>query len=731
MSTLASRAAAAVLASALLAAPAFAEIVHFFDFGTTPFPGSATPIAGELRGSALHDGGVLLATRTTATTSVRFSLLQYKNGALTVALNESGGFPGGGDIQGLQVAPAGDVVYVVPSHASGASTSNFDALVRYSGGAPTVLIANSDTIMNKGSLTLTRFSSASGANGAVAFTGVIGAFSHYMFKYSGNNHTLVAQESVTVMPGATDKFGSMAIPSLSPDGRVFFYGTNGKSGAALRTGRYVAHNGALSVVFDSETTMPGSTEKFNGSGTTRFFFSPDGAHVAVAATGVGSRQGLYRFESGALTTLIDSSHATYVDFDAEDDHVVVTNDGTVYFYAREGNRNDIVRVPRGGALETFYRGDATLHSPSRLWLDGADLYFNAFTPAPAFERVFVRRSTSGGDPVVALNLSTHPALATVQIKSFEKVQFSASQVLFQTFGSDLLLADRADLAGSGGGNNPGGGASSGRLVNLSIRATAGTGANTLIVGLGLGGANTTGSKSLLVRASGPTLGSYGLAGTLPDPTMTAYQGQVVIDQNDDWTGTFDFNAVGAFPFIGSPTKEAAIYRTDFTNGLYTIHVSGKDGTSGYALAEVYDATPAASVSASTPRLVNVSARTFVGTDAGVLIAGFSVTGTTPAKVLIRAVGPTLGAAPYNLPGTLANPQLKLYQGQTVLLENDNWGGTAEIKAAAAGVYAFDLMSDTSADAVILTTLEPGNYTAQVSGAGGTTGIALVEVYEVR
>lgn len=726
MTTLASRFAAAALASALSAVSVSAEIVHFFDFGTTPYPGTTTPITGEMNDAVLHDGGVLFATRTTASSTQRFSLLKFKNGALTVEMNESGGFPGGGDIQRLQLAAAGEVAYVVASHASGPSTSNYDALLRYSGGIGTVVIANSDTVMNKGSLTSTRFNTPSGANGVVSFAGLIGNFSHYLFRSSGNGQTLIAEESITNQPGATGKFGSLALPAVSPDGRVFFFGSNGQTGASLRTGRYVEQNGSISRVFDSDMVMPGTTEKFAGSGPTAFFFSPDGTHVVVAASGTGSHRGLYRFENGALSTIIDTANSSFASFDSED--VVVANDGTVYFYATQGNRSHIVRTVAGGSLEIFHRGDAELNNATGLWLDGADLYFNAFTPAPAYQQVFARRSATGGEAAVVLNKSTHPAFATVQVKSFETVQFSPTHVLFKTSGGDLLLASRSDLVADGsGGNN---GATSGRLVNLSIRAVAGTGTNTLIVGLGLGGANTSGNKALLVRASGPTLGSYGLTGTLPDPVMTAYQGQSIMDQNDDWTGSFDFNAVGAFPFIGSPTKEAAIYRTDFTNGLYTIHVSGKDAASGFALAEVYDATPAASVTAGTPRLINVSARTFVGTDAAVLIAGFSVTGPSPAKVLIRAVGPTLGAAPYNLPGVLANPQLKLYQAQTLVLENDNWGGTAEIKAAASKVYAFDLLSDTSADAVILTTLQPGDYTAQVSGVGGSTGIALVEVYEV-
>jgi hypothetical protein len=123
----------------------------------------------------------------------------------------------------------------------------------------------------------------------------------------------------------------------------------------------------------------------------------------------------------------------------------------------------------------------------------------------------------------------------------------------------------------------------------------------------------------------------------------------------------------------------------------------------------------------------VSARTRVGTGDDILIAGFSISGSTNRTVLIRAIGPTL--ATFNVPGALANPRLELYSGANRILENDDWGGTAVLTTAFSAVAAFALPAD-SRDAAILVTLAPGSYTAQVSGVGSTTGVALVEVYEV-
>lgn len=269
----------------------------------------------------------------------------------------------------------------------------------------------------------------------------------------------------------------------------------------------------------------------------------------------------------------------------------------------------------------------------------------------------------------------------------------------------------------------------GRIVNMSIRTHAGTGDNTLIVGLGLGGTGAAGSKALLVRGVGPTLTKYGVANALGDPILTAYQGNTQTAQNDDWTGDFDFNSVGAFPFEGSAPKDAALYNPALAIGTYSVQITGKAGASGIALAEIYDATPASAFTATSPRLINVSARARVGTGDGVLIAGFVIGGSTPVKVLVRAAGPAL--IPHGVSGALANPKLELYNSSKAkIAENDDWAGAAEVKTAANAVYAFSFPSDTSTDAALLVTLEPGLYTAQASGVGDTTGVALVEVYEV-
>jgi hypothetical protein len=158
---------------------------------------------------------------------------------------------------------------------------------------------------------------------------------------------------------------------------------------------------------------------------------------------------------------------------------------------------------------------------------------------------------------------------------------------------------------------------------------------------------------------------------------------------------------------------------------------------GIALAEVYDAS--ANPGAETQRLVNLSTRGMVEAGEGMLIGGFVIQGDHAKRVLIRGIGPRL--ALFGVPGALSDPRLAVYRGQTMVAQNDNWSTpapvnatpipatAAELAAVAEAVGAFALGAG-SLDAAVLVTLPPGAYTAQVSGAGTSTGVALVEIYEV-
>jgi subtilisin family serine protease len=270
-------------------------------------------------------------------------------------------------------------------------------------------------------------------------------------------------------------------------------------------------------------------------------------------------------------------------------------------------------------------------------------------------------------------------------------------------------------------------ANPGRLTNLSVRTTAGADAQTLTIGFVMAGAP---DKTMLIRAIGPSLGDFGVTGVLPDPRLQLFSGSTVLASNDNWftptPGTNTGAAIaaastgsGAFA-LRNESLDAAIL-TSLSPGSYTAQITGASAT-GIALGELYDTAPA-----SGARLTNVSARAQVGTGSSILIAGFSISGNVSKRVLIRGVGP--GLAPFGVAGLLGNPRLDLYTGSTLIQGSDDWGGTSDLSAAFTAVGAFSLPVG-SRDAALLVTLPPGTYTAQVSGVANTTGVALVEIYEL-
>jgi sugar lactone lactonase YvrE len=272
----------------------------------------------------------------------------------------------------------------------------------------------------------------------------------------------------------------------------------------------------------------------------------------------------------------------------------------------------------------------------------------------------------------------------------------------------------------------------GRLTNISCRAQVGTGNQILITGFAVGGAGTTGSESLLIRASGPALETFDVSGTLADPSLALFSGATALGSNDGWNGNTQIintaAAVGAFPWVNVSSHDAALLES-LPSGPYTAQISGASGDTGVALAEIYDATPAGAYTPASPRLVNISARVEVGTDDNILIVGFVIGGSTSSTVLIRASGPALTA--FGVTGSLADPLLDLYSGTSLLAYNFGWSGDPQIASAASAVGAFSWTNSASDDSAILVTLPPGAYTAQVSGASGDTGVALIEVYEVQ
>jgi len=258
-----------------------------------------------------------------------------------------------------------------------------------------------------------------------------------------------------------------------------------------------------------------------------------------------------------------------------------------------------------------------------------------------------------------------------------------------------------------------------RLSNMSVRTNLATG-QTMIVGF-----VTAGAKNIMVRAVGPGLatsfpGSFTTAQVLSDPRLRVFNGSTVMATNEDWDASLaaGFTRLGAFPLTSGSRDSALLQPID---GAQTLHVTGTG--SGIVLFEGYDAD-----TAGTNRIKNLAARNRVGTGGDILIAGFVIAGTGNETLLIRGVGPTLFDS-FAIADRLLDPKLEIYDSAgTKVAENDNWSATLVSVFTQVGAVA---LTAGSKDAALQVTLPPGAYTAQVSGINGTTGEALVEIYEVK
>ena len=272
------------------------------------------------------------------------------------------------------------------------------------------------------------------------------------------------------------------------------------------------------------------------------------------------------------------------------------------------------------------------------------------------------------------------------------------------------------------------------LGNISTRAFVQTGDNVMIGGFIVQGSEP---KTVIIRAIGPELTRYGVPNVLVNPTLELHDSTgALIASNDSWLHTIiggiitndqvrDIRNSGYAP---GDARESAII-AELPAGNYTAIVRGVNDTTGVALADVYDLTPDAN-----SILGNLSTRSFVQTGDDVMIGGFIVQGAQPKRVIVRAIGPEL--TQYGVPNALANPTLELHNHAGALIaSNDNWRTTI-----IGGIITSDQGADIrnsgyaptdGRESAIIADLPPGNYTAILRGVNNTTGVALVEVYDLN
>ena len=251
------------------------------------------------------------------------------------------------------------------------------------------------------------------------------------------------------------------------------------------------------------------------------------------------------------------------------------------------------------------------------------------------------------------------------------------------------------------------------LLNVATRTFVQNGEEVMIGGFIIIGNQP---KKVIVRGIGPSLAQAGIAGAMADPLLELYDSRgTLIGSNDNWiTHRDEVMETGIPP---SDSRESAIVTT-LAPGNYTCVLRSKTNNPGVALFELYD------LDATSSRLVNISTRGKVGLGENVVIGGFIIGGDQPTKVLIRATGPSLANS--HISNALQDPKLELH-GPTgsLIFANDNWRTSQQQQIEATGIPPSD-----NRESAILANLQPGHYTAIVRGAGNTTGVALVEVYNL-
>jgi photosystem II stability/assembly factor-like uncharacterized protein len=296
-----------------------------------------------------------------------------------------------------------------------------------------------------------------------------------------------------------------------------------------------------------------------------------------------------------------------------------------------------------------------------------------------------------------------------------EIDYSTKQIRAGTFGRGLwesLLV----------------GVTPGAVANVSTRLPVGTGDNVLIEGFIVQG--PAGSiKKILVRAIGPSLTPFGITDALANPTLEIHDStNATIATNDNWKTTQvggiitgdQFAEINASQLAPTNDLESAII-ANLAPGSYTAVVRGSGNTVGTGVVDAFDLS-----AASPAKLANVATRGLIQPGDKLMIAGFIVQ-NGPVRAVVRAIGPSLLA--FGVNNALADTTLQVRdQNGALVVENDNWKTRPDGSSQQAEIEATSLQPTNDLEAAVLTTLQPGQYTAQVRGKPESTGTGVVQVY---
>ena len=231
------------------------------------------------------------------------------------------------------------------------------------------------------------------------------------------------------------------------------------------------------------------------------------------------------------------------------------------------------------------------------------------------------------------------------------------------------------------------------------------------------------NKPVGLRGIGPSLAAppFNLTGVLLDPVLELRDANSSVFLNDNWKDTQRSQIEGTA--LQPSDDHESVILISLAPATYTAILTGKGGTNGIGLVEVYDTNQAVDA-----QLSNISTRGFVQANNDVMIGGFILgNSSTTGRIAIRGLGPSLSQ--FGLNPVLADPTLELHDANgNTLITNDNW---LDDPTSAALLTANGLALSDTKESGIFTSLPPGTFTAILAGKNGGVGIGLVEVYNLK
>jgi hypothetical protein len=476
----------------------------------------------------------------------------------------------------------------------------------------------------------------------------------------------------TTFPG----FGSGFATKLNPTGTALIYSTYLGSGSGPTRPRAIAIDGSGNAYVTGQaqsanypTTFGSFRKSFCGGFSDAFVtkLNPDGTALVYSSYLCGSGNN----SDDAFGIAVDSAGNAYVTGYTDSDAFPTTADA--------------YQTTRAGGEDTFL---------AKINPAGSALVYSTYLGGAGSDDGF------GG---IAVDNTGHAYVAGVTVSTDFPTTPGAFQASYH--GGNDVFVTKFDFAAT---------APTDQLLNIATRLPVQTGDNVLIGGFIITG---TQPKKVLILGIGPSLAQF-FSGSLSDTTLELFQGNTLLQSNDNWKESeAEIRATGLQP---SNELESAIVRT-LDPGSYTAILRGKGGATGIGVVQAYDLNQAAQ-----SKFGNIATRGFVDSGDNAMIGGFIIgpAGGTTTTVVIRAIGPSL--ANFGITGALQDPTLELHDGNgaTIAL-NDNWKDDTNKSRIPASLQPSD-----QRESVLYRVLAPGNYTAVMRGSGNTTGIGLVEIYNL-